>query len=481
VVSLKKNLLYNFLLSVSQVAFPLISIPYISRILDPSGIGRVSFIDSLTYYFIAIAEFGIIVYGIRETSRKKDDPVALNKLVSELVSLHVITSSISLLIYSIVVFLLYQKIDDPRLILFSVSFLLVNFFASEWYFWGKERFKYIAIRSLIARTLGLISIFLLINEPGDYYLYYAIIVFTSIINLTWNAIILFKENTISFRNINLKRHLPFTKVTYKISLVYGVVTVLDVVFLRLVSTAAAVAFYAFAAKLVRIAGALISDMLLVFYPRTVSLIHEKEENKLQQTVLHASDLIILTTIPIGIGLFFIAENLTMAYFGASFMPVAANLQILCFYPFIKAYSLFLNKQLLMAFDREKLVLKGLIVGAFIFIVSTLILSYYLADKGTSIAIMISELAVLLMNIYYVGKTNNSIKFFKKNSFWQALIASIAFVPFVIFINQIELDTIIKVILQVVISILVYFIMIYKFLKHPLVKEAVSYILMQKKN
>ncbi|MGI8599483.1 MAG: oligosaccharide flippase family protein [Chitinophagaceae bacterium] len=455
-VSLKKNLLYNFLLSVSQVAFPLISIPYISRVLDPEGIGRVSFIDSFTYYFIALAEFGIVVYGIRETSRKKNDLPALHKLVSELVSLHIITSCISLFIYSIVVFFLYQKINDPRLILFSVSFLLANFFASEWYFWGKERFKYIAIRSVITRALGLISIFLLINTPEDYLIYYAIIVVTSILNITWNAIILFKEVNISFRKINWRQHIKYTRITYKISLLYGIVTVLDVVFLRMVSTVVAVAYYAFAAKIVRISGALVTDMLLVFFPRTVALLHEKEEVKLQQTILHASELILLASIPMATGLYLLADTLTLAYFGAAFLPVAVNLKILCIYPLIKSYSLFINKQLLLAFDMEKLVLKGLLTGAVVFIVSTLILSYLYADNGTSFAIIISELTVLLANIYYVKKINKYIVFFNLKTFLQAVTASLLFIPVVYFLeNKID-NVIIRIVVQIISCILIYF-------------------------
>ena len=159
--SIKRNLVYNFILSVSQVFLPLLSIPYISRVLDPSGIGEVSFIDSFTFYFISIAEFGIVVYGMREVARLRNEPAKKDKLVSELLLLHIVSSSITLLVYGIAVYFIWEKIHDPRVVYFSLAYLLVNFFACEWYFLGMEKFRYITSRSLLSRLLGLICIYLL--------------------------------------------------------------------------------------------------------------------------------------------------------------------------------------------------------------------------------------------------------------------------------------------------------------------------------
>src|SRR5688572_12230577 len=98
--------------------------------------------DSFTYYFISIAEFGIVVYGIREVARLRDNAERRFKLVVELLTLHAISSAFSLLLYFISVAFVWDKIQDVRLLLFSLSFLLVNFFACEWYFLGMEEFKY---------------------------------------------------------------------------------------------------------------------------------------------------------------------------------------------------------------------------------------------------------------------------------------------------------------------------------------------------
>jgi O-antigen/teichoic acid export membrane protein len=433
--SLKKNLFYNFLLSGSQVLLPLITIPYISRVLDPEGVGRVSFIDSFTYYFITIAEFGIMVYGMREVARQKNDPAALKKLLGELLSLHLLSSVFAMILYGISVWLIWYKIQDVRLLLFSFSFLLVNSFACEWYFLGLERFRFITFRSLITRILGIFSIFLLINGPEDYYVYYGIIAGVAILNSVWNNIILFREHPISLRRTNWRKHVPFISITYLISLVYSVPLLLDNVLLGLSTrSAAVVGFYAFAMKMVKTAGMLLTDALLVFFPRVVSYLKEKDYARLQETITRSVQLIIFFAVPVCSGLFLLSDELVRIFLGEAFMPAALDLRILAFFPFVRAYNLFLSKQILIPYDKEKLFLKSLLTGSAVFVVLTLILSSQYADKGACIAILVAESVTLLINYYYVKQTAVAIRVFDSKMLTHALFGALLFVPVVYLIR-----------------------------------------------
>lgn len=454
-MSLKKNLLYNFLFSISQILFPVISIPYISRVLDPSGIGKVSFIDSFAYYFVVIAEFGIVTYAIREIARIRKDRLALNKLVSELLFLHLITSAIAVVGFIVMTFLLYSRIGDIHLFLFSLSFLIVNSFACEWYFWGTEKFKFIAIRSIIIRALGLVSIFILVRAPEDYFVYYGIITGSAIITILWNFSQMYKEVTINFKNINWKKHLPYTLVTYQISLIYSVTVLLDNVFLGLLSTTAAVAYYAFAVKVVRISSAVITDTFLVFYPTTVSYLQDNNEAELQRVILTSSQIIMLTTLPLGAGIFLLSETLTAVYFGDAFMPVSTNLQILSLYPFLKSFSLFINKQMLMPHNLEKQVLKSLTIGGIIFIIATLPLSYFYADRGASFALILSEAVVLSFNLFYARSILKRFAVIDVKTFLQVLAGVLLFIPVIYFTDIIIQETAIKLLVSILSCIFIY--------------------------
>ena len=433
--SIKRNLVYNFTLSVSQVFLPLLSIPYISRVLNPAGIGEVSFIDSFTFYFISIAEFGIVVYGMREVARLRNEPERKFKLVSELLFLHILSSTVTLVLYAISIFFIWHKIHDTRILYFSLSYLLVNFFACEWYFLGMERFRYITFRSILSRVLGLICIYLLIKEPRDYFIYYAIIASSAMLNSLWNIYLLFREVPISFKEMDWKGHIPKLKITYFISLVYGITLILDNVLLRIVSTASAVGYYAFSVKIVRISTTLLSDSLQVFFPRIVSFLKENNQRQVQLMITRNLQLLILLSVPICVGVFLLSEPLVVIFLGKQFIPATDNLKILAAFPLLKSYNHFLSKQVLISHNRERLYLNSLVITSLVFVVLMLILSYKYADSGASYAIILAEVLLLLINFYYVRKTSVHLNVFDMRTFIDALIGALLFIPIVYLIRS----------------------------------------------
>ena len=455
--SIKNNLFYSSILSVSQVLMPLISIPFIARVLDPSGVGKVNFIDSFTYYFITIAEFGIMVYGIREVARHRNNRKALQQLVAELMVLHLVSSAITIFLYAITVYFIWSRVDDVRLLLFSVSFLLVNAFACEWYFLGTERFKYITIRSLITRILGLISIFILISDASDYYIYYGIIVAAACGNGIWNTVSLFRELPLSFKEIKWQRHLKHTWVTYAISLLYSATIMLDNVFLRLASTVAAVAYYSFAMKIVRISGLLLSDSLLVFFPRIVSLLKNNEKEKLQAVMLNSVRMIIFLAVPLSAGLFLLSRELVHVYLGASFSKVADDLRIVAVFPLLKILSLFMSKQVLVANNNERRYLKNLAAGCLVFCMLTPLLSFYFADQGACYAILITEAVILILNCYYAARTLPEIQIFDFKSLLYAGLSTLIFVPVVLLVRWYAMAELWILVWSVILCTITYFV------------------------
>lgn len=299
------------------------------------------------------------------------------------------------------VFFVWNKIHDVRILYFSFSYLLVNFFACEWYFLGMEKFQYITFRSLLTRMLGLFSIYLLIKQPADYYIYYGIIASSAIVNSLWNNFLLFKEVPVSFKNIDWKKHIPRLRINYFISLIYGITLMLDNVLLRMVSTASAVGYYAFSIKMVRISITLLSDSLLVFFPRIVSYLKDNDQAKVQLLILRNAQFLLFFSVPLCAGVFLLAEPLVRIFLGNQFIPATDNLRILAAFPILKAYNHFLSKQVLTAHNREKLYLKSLFVASIFFLVLILFLGYYFADTGASYAIVFTELLMLAMNYYYV--------------------------------------------------------------------------------
>ncbi len=457
--NIKRNLVYNFMLSFSQVMIPLLTIPYISRILDPDGIGHVSFMDSFSYYFVVIAEFGITVYGIREIAKVRDNKERLANLVSELYLLHLITSLVTLVFYAVTVYFLWERIRDVRLLLFSISFLLVSFFSCDWYFLGNERFGFITTRSLIIRVAGLFSIFILVKQPADYYIYYGIIVASSVITGIWNNYVLFREVKPSFKNSNWKKHLERVWVIYLINLFYSIPLMLDNVMLRLVSTASAVGIYSFSIKVVRISTNLLADSFLVFFPRIVSLANNNEVVQLRRKLLLNVQLILLVSIPMGVGLFLIAGELALVFFGPKFITAAHDLRLLSFFPFLKGMSLFFSNSVLITHHHEKPFLKNLIVTSSLFIPAALVLSDLYQDFGICIALIATEFFLMMSNYFTVKKKLPHLQIFDTRTAYQALTGSLIFIPVVIFARNFIHQELLRLICSIVACIASYAIFI----------------------
>lgn len=454
--TIKRNLLYNFLLSVSQVLFPLLSIPYVARVLDPDGVGRVAFIDSFSYYFVVMAELGITVYGIREVVKLRDEPERLKRLVKELMGLRVISSSLVMILYAVMMWVLWDRIADWRLLGFSVTFLLINFLACDWYFMGMERFGFITIRSVSVRVLGLIALFVLVKNTDDFAIYYAVMVLSAVAIGIWNYAVMVREQGAGLLFTGLKVHLKKLWVIYLIGLLYSIPLMLDNVLLRLASVAAAVGFYTFPARLVRISSNLLTDSFLVFLPRVTYHDHRQESGEVQERLLQNSRLVVLLSVPMGAGIYLLSDQLAAAYLGNKFLPVAANLRWLAVFPFLKGMALFLSNPVLMARHQERAYLRNLAVSSSCYIPLALLLSVYYADAGACMALVAAELLLLSLNLVSVRRLFPGLRIFDWRLFAEALLLSASFILIVSGIEKIVSEPIQVLLIAIPVCIAVYF-------------------------
>lgn len=469
-MSLKKNLGYNFLLSVSQLLIPLITIPYISRVLTPDGVGRVAFIDSFSYYFTVVAEFGIVAYGIREIGKVKEDPERLSKLVSELLFIRFITSAVSFVIYASVLWLLWDKVDNARLAIYSVSFLLSYFLYCEWYFWGTQQFKFIAIRSILVRLAGVGGIFLLIRTSADYPSYYFVIAFSAIATVLLSYIRMSRQLTISFRDLNWRKHLPFLFTNYGISLLYSAFIMLDTPMLRLRSTAEAAGIYMIAIKIIRISSTFVSDFMLVLYPHTVSVRQEQNLQAERKNLMRSSQLILMLSWPLATGTFLLADDLTEVYLGASFSEVALLLKLLALYPVLSTFNMYVSKQLLQAYDAERYNFRSLLIGAAVLLIATYFLSARYQAAGAAAALLIAETVTLSINLVYAFRLHSSLRIFDMKTTGHIFLGAMLFAPFIAGLRWLGFGQFVLLITGIAGSVFIYFLWMIFVARTPLVSQ-----------
>ncbi len=201
----------NFILTISNFIFPLITFPYVSRILMAEGVGKVNFATSIVAYFSMLGMLGIPTYGIRACAKVRDDKEKLNKTVFEIMILNALVMSISLLLLFFCV-LSIEKLYRERTLYLILSFtLFFNVLGVDWLYRSLEKYSYITIRSIVFKFISVILMFLFVHQSNDYVIYGAISVFAAVGSNFLNFINLRKLiSRPSFKELNIFQHLKPT-------------------------------------------------------------------------------------------------------------------------------------------------------------------------------------------------------------------------------------------------------------------------------
>ena len=161
-MSVKKNLVYNILYQVLILIIPLITTPYISRVIGPEGIGIHSYTYSIVNYFVLFAMLGINNHGNRSIAMVKDNKEELSKTFVSIYSLQIIMSILMIIIYSIV----FIFIENKYRAFFAIQFIYIiaTLLDINWFFFGMEEFKLTVIRNSVVKVLSMLSIFIIFSE-----------------------------------------------------------------------------------------------------------------------------------------------------------------------------------------------------------------------------------------------------------------------------------------------------------------------------
>ena len=158
--SLKLNFVMNAILTMSQFVFPLITFPYVSRILLPIGTGKVSFATSIVSYFTLFAQLGIPTYGIRACAKVRDNREELSKMVQELFIINLMMSALAYVVYFAAIYYVPRFRQDKDLFLIVGLTIFFNAIGMEWLYKALEQYTYITVRSIIFKFIAIVAMFL---------------------------------------------------------------------------------------------------------------------------------------------------------------------------------------------------------------------------------------------------------------------------------------------------------------------------------
>lgn len=458
--SVKVNYILNLINTGTQMLFPLITFPYVCRVIEADGIGQINFFQSIISYISLFTCLGIPMYAIREIARDRSDVVQMNRTAMEILLLH---SMLTLVGYAIVAILCLTvpqiQVNIPLFLILSLT-IFFTAIGCEWFYQGIEDFKYITIRGLIIKTVSVVLLFIFVKSKTDLLYYGCYTVFGvlggNIFNFFRLRKYIHRENII-FSELHIKRHIKPVLKVFSFSVVTSIYLQLNTVLLGFMKNALAVGYFAAATKVMQMLLTMSASLGSVMMPRASHLIAENKEDEFNRLIQKSYDFTLAIALPITIGLILCAPSLITALCGVKFEHSILPSQIIAPIILMVAISNVFGIQVLFPKGKINIVTLCCGIGAVADLILNLCLIPFFSYIGTSIAYLGAEVATTV-SMYFIGRKYIPIIYFKKSHLTYALGCIV--MAFALYgLSLLQLPTLTILLLQGCSGVLAYFIIL----------------------
>lgn len=404
--SIKRNYIYNLSYQLLLLITPLITTPYLSRVLEPDGIGKVSYAESIVAYFSLFAILGITTYGQREISYVQDNYAKRSQVFWETKTLEIITSLVVLAVY--IPFSLFQS--SPILYIILALNIITVTVDITWFFQGIEEFGKIVFRNTVFKLISVSYIFIFVKNKEDLAIYvFGLAFFTFASNASlWFCLPEYVSSP-SFKSINPFRNIKTIFSLFVPTVAIQIYTVLDKTMIGLITKDVFEnGYYEQAIKLARFSLTIVTSLGIVVIPR-IGFHFEKGETEIVNDFLYRSYRFVwMLGIPLCFILIGTSSNFVPWFFGMKFMKVIRLLEILSFLILAIGINNVTGMQYLIPTKRQNLFTFTVIVGAITNFILNIFLIHYCKSIGAAIASVVAETIIALLQLYCV-RNDFSIK------------------------------------------------------------------------
>lgn len=401
--SVKRNIFWSSILTVSGYLFPLITYPYITRVLGVDKIGICNFVDSFINYGILISMMGMTTLGIREIAQARGNKKKLSTVFTSLVSLNFIASLLVIIILLGVIPFVHKFHDYQKLFYIGAAKILFNALMVEWLYTGLENFRYITLRSLIFKMIYVLSIFVFIKCPEDYVKYFVINSSLVIVNSLANILYSKKYVYFSFKNLYIKKYLAPYFLLGVYMLLTSMYTSFNVAYLGFVSGTIQVGYYTTAVTLYKLILAFFTAFSNVMMPRMSSLLADEKIDDFLRLINKSVDVLLTFVLPLVILGFVFSDSIIRIIAGPGYEGAIIPMRIIMPLLLIIGYEQILVIQILMPLKKDKSILVNSFMGALVGLSLNILIVPLLNSIGSAIVWVSSELTVLIFSQYYVSK------------------------------------------------------------------------------
>lgn len=450
-MKLVKNYLYNAGYNLLILLTPLLTVPYISRVLGPTGVGINATTNSVITYFLLAGTVGITIYGNREIAFIRDDTSKRSKVFWEIELLQIITIAIAYVAF--LIFLFFET--QFKLAFFYQSFLIIaGAFDISWYFMGLEDFKKTVVRNTFVKLASLIAIFTLVKSRDDIGIYILILSLSQLLgNISLWPYLVKSVSKPEWRDLNIMAHLLPSLSLFVPQVATTIYLAVNKTMLWKLDSVVASGYYDYSDKLIKIVLAVVTATGTVMLPHIANLYANHKMEQVKKYLYASCDFVLAISIPMAFGIAGISTTFAPWFFGAKFTSV--NTLLLIEAPVIVFIGLsnVIGQQYLLPTKRTKEFTQSVVLGAVVNVVINIPLIIFWGVRGAMYATAFSELTVTLYQLFRTRKDLSIRKLFV--NFWKYILAATVMFLVIFYLNTVMAISTFSLAFQILVGLVLY--------------------------
>lgn len=402
----KKNFIYNLMYQILVLIIPLITTPYLARIIGASGIGVYSYTYSIAYYFMLLTLLGVNNYGNRSIAKVCENKHNLSKTFWSIYFFQFIMGIVMSGAYLCIVWVCNPS--NSEIFLLQLFFIISAIFDINWFFFGIEEFKITIGRNIIVRIGSLILILLFVKRSEDLWKYTVIMSGMALLGQLSLWLTLGKHvHIVKIKKEKILQHIRPNLTLFVPVLAVSIYKMMDKIMLGMMSTMTEVGYYENAEKIVNIPIMFMTALSNVMLPRISNLLSKGENEKTNMYMDSSIEFILFLIFPMMMGLLCVAQDFVSVFFGTEFLKSGILIKLLSITLPVIAVANIIRTQYLIPHELDRIYIVSVSIGAGINIIMNMIFIPRFQSIGACFGTIASEILVM---VYQTAKIRNIIVF-----------------------------------------------------------------------
>ena len=411
-MSVKKNFIYNFSYQILAMILPLITTPYIARVIGPEGVGVQSYTFSIANYFVLFAMLGINNHGNRSIAMVRDDKDKLNKTFISIYSAQAIMSIIMITLY--LMYIIFIAKENKVMFIIQTIYIISVLLDINWFFFGMEQFKLTVVRNTIIKLASVLSIFIFVKNSNHLYVYSLILALGTLISQS--VLWMYLKRYISFVNVDKRDILMQVKpilVLFIPVIAISIYKIMDKIMLGTMSSMIEVGFYENSEKIMNIPLGVITALGIVMLPKMSNLYANRNEDEATKYI----GFVMCISFGAVFGLIGISPVLIPIFLGDKFIECVNVVAIISITIVFLAWANVVRTQYLIPKKKDKIYITSTIIGAIINLLINILLINKYGAIGAAIGTIFAEASVCVYQSIMIRKELNISLYFKRVIFY----------------------------------------------------------------